>query len=627
MLKKTTTNHNSTAGLNGSAAVSTRPTTLPDGGFDTVKNLNGDDVSLTEVVEAFCKSLYGTLDIPAGQRHTAIFSLSQQLAGWLGSDSVNSIMYTMRGIAPAYPDFVVDVQSGCTTQYRYRTVSYQLREVLVSYNIMRPSSSKSTASAAVVQGQSASATATAAPVQQTTTTADASPSASSGGAELLSVSTGDLPNEIWTCLPSVLQNCLLKIPHWMRAPFLLMLLPVLCMYVHASARDIDNVEMPLLLYNVCVGEASSGKSRLHKFLRKHFLKKILEEDEKERQKLETYKQQKQKANGSQTMSTARPDCGVRVVSKISTNMLLEYLKVANGRNHQPVLLMTDEISGLVAGKKQSTYTDLSQIIRSGYNADVISADSLSLQSSNLSVDVDLNVCIAGQLNYVLEFMGDVTDGSASRYLVGWLEQNMLERPVFGSLTDAEQNDIDKFLESLENFKANGPIELPRTKRVLTQWRDSIVQDLVAAQEAGLPFDKSRFSFSIRQATNALRASALLYIMNGGVEDARNERFGLWIAEEGLKNIYALCADQLNKVDTNIQTIKANRAAYQNSNTKLMALLPDEFNINDLQQAMGKLDLKNELQNAKTKCSELVKLKFAKHKSKGLWSKVKTTYKK
>ena len=350
---------------------------------------------------------------------------------------------------------------------------------------------------------------------------------------------------------------------------------------------------PVFMVVVC-GHAGSGKGFISD-LQDWLLRPILEDDEKGRAELDVYNREKEKKKGAKQLPDKPTPC-MRVLSATSSNgMLLERAKASLG---QPLCVITEEIDESARANKNGAWADKSDIYRKAFDGAVWGQDYLTYSGQ---VRIFVNLIFAGTYVSVRNYFSNVENGLMTRFFFTEMTRDLGQNVEVRK--DGETNDDREAARIVQNLYQQGcTLDIPEPDNIIAfalkkgkQDAYDFNEEKIQEWEASGPDEDHRDTaidlLRRRAAVVLFRASQVMYALEGNRETSVGRAMARWYANESYLNQYIMFADAINesaKENEAIQRkqdIAASRVAKNDALIRLLAKLPEEFSLTDLQNVM------------------------------------------
>lgn len=356
---------------------------------------------------------------------------------------------------------------------------------------------------------------------------------------------------------------------------------------------------PVFMVVVC-GHAGSGKGFIAD-LQEWLLKPVLEDDERGRAELEAYNKEKEKKKGAKQLPDKPTPC-MRVLSATSSNgMLLERAKASLG---QPLCVITEEIDESARANKNGAWADKSDIYRKAFDGALWGQDYLTYSGS---VHIFVNLIFAGTYVSVRNYFQNVENGLMTRFFFTEMTRDLGQNVEVRK--DIETNDDREAARIVRNLYQQGcTLDIPEPENIIAfalkkgkQDAYEFNEEKIQEWEASGPDEDHRDTaidlLRRRAAVVLFRASQVMYALEGNRETSIGRAMARWYANESYLNQYIMFADAINesaKANEAIQRkqdIAASRVAKNDALFRLLAKLPEEFSLTDVQNVMEANGLK------------------------------------
>lgn len=277
-------------------------------------------------------------------------------------------------------------------------------------------------------------------------------------------------------------------------------------------------------------------------------------------------------------------------SSTSETKLKERVYYAQGKY---CMLYTTEVREM-ANQGKNNWGKLDTDLRKAFDRDggVVTNDTCSNQSTNLSVKMRLNAALAGTYDAVRGFFKSAEEGGPSRVIFSFLEEDVLrDRPTYKMPQGKNKEIIEAGIERLMNLPDmdGNPISLPRTVRALEKWQKDLKRRYELTQSER---DKCKVKLSFRALAIGLRCAAIAYILNDEKEDAKVVNVGLYMAQLAHAGCFYLFGEKMTEQSDYQVEANRNKASYEKPVQSLLKCLPLTFNREDLINARRMQGCKN-----------------------------------
>ena len=356
---------------------------------------------------------------------------------------------------------------------------------------------------------------------------------------------------------------------------------------------------PVFMVVVC-GHAGSGKGFIAD-LQEWLLKPILEDDERGRAELDAYNKEKEKKKGAKQLPDKPTPC-MRVLSATSSNgMLLERAKASLG---QPLCVITEEIDESARANKNGAWADKSDIYRKAFDGALWGQDYLTYSGS---VHIFVNLIFAGTYVSVRNYFQNVENGLMTRFFFTEMPRDLGQNVELRK--EGETKDDREAAHIVQNLYQQGcTLDIPEPDNIIAfalkkgkQDAYDFNEEKIQEWEASGPDEDHRDTaidlLRRRAAVVLFRASQVMYALEGNRETSVGRAMARWYANESYLNQYIMFADAINesaKANEAIQRkqdIAASRVAKNDALFRLLAKLPEEFTLTDMQTVMEAKGLK------------------------------------
>ena len=355
------------------------------------------------------------------------------------------------------------------------------------------------------------------------------------------------------------------------------------LFTNLQARYLDGFYHTPTIHNVIYAPASCGKSfarRTVDMLTAHLRRR----DEDTLALEQVYLEACRKAKNSK-QQPEKPALPLRVISGIISQPKLLTRQQEAGGLHQ--LCFVEEIDTLNKGNKGGAYNDKGDMYRNAWDNASYSQDYMSDTTFSGRVNLYLNILATGTPEQVMKFYANPENGLISRLSLCPIEnQEFASIPVWGELTQDEQDEIDRVLDYADTLTYR---TLPDGSEHTLARRD-ITDDMLFMHEplqewleekrllALRTSDTALDHFRKREAVKMFRMAMVCYgCYCGELDEGRRQTiidFCLWWGEHDLSHLLALYG-----------TMVKDQARTKSATKKdLFATLPDAFTVADVEAA-------------------------------------------
>lgn len=414
--------------------------------------------------------------------------------------------------------------------------------------------------------------------------------------------SNELRNPLPKTLPYVFRLIARRFPNNPHAMILCSLPPLGALCTNVRAEYIDGEEESPLFYCILTAPQASGKKVCRK-IDSLLAYPIKDHDDAERQALMDYKKEL-KLHKNDKKQPEEPTTHIRKVpAKISQRVFLERTYYAEGKS---LYSFAEELDSLTQGMKGGSWSNLSDILRLGFDGGEFGSDYASENSFAAVCQARWCMLMAGTWGAVDRFFPNLEDGTMTRFMFAQLEDNqgkpLLPKKSSGAKKEEEAiREEAMALYDLCSQDLQIKISLPNTTKALLDWQDLQIRiwELGGRQDTALDTLRRRSMLMGFRAALVASATDRRFNQREAVKNAGTDKvmkadsptiadFAVWVAQEVLDQQMALFAKQLNQVNRNERRIKleAQSQMRTNSTLKLLAELPDTFTVNQLQAIRG-----------------------------------------
>lgn len=358
---------------------------------------------------------------------------------------------------------------------------------------------------------------------------------------------------------------------------------------------------PVFMTVVC-GHAGSGKGFIAD-LQEWLLKPVLDDDERGRDELQAYEDEKERKKGAKQLPPEPTPC-IRVISATSSNGFV--MKRAKASLGQPLCVITEEIDESSRANKNGPWADKSDIFRKAFDGASWGQDYLIYSGQ---VHIFINLLFAGTYVSVRNFFKNVENGLMTRFFFTEMARDRGKNVEIRS--DYETMDDRKAARIVQQLYEQGStvdIQAPENiiSFTLTKGKKDAYdfnEEKIAEWEASGPDEDHRDEaidlLRRRAAVTLFRASQVCYALEKNRETAVGRAMARWFANESFLNQYIMFGDAINESSRQNEMIQhkqdlaASRIARNDALTRLLEELPEEFSREDLKFAMERRGIKAE----------------------------------
>jgi len=418
-------------------------------------------------------------------------------------------------------------------------------------------------------------------------------------------------------LPKFLKKLLASYPEHQRTTVFfsaLHCLGVLLGRVRAFDRD-GRTSYPLL--NVCiVGPSAAGKSSMEDVC--HLLLKPLKDEDAKQRNLEAiYKENKEKAKNDKKQPE-KPETKIRLIPASTSNAII--LKRAKAVEGLALSLSCTELDSLVKSEKAGSWSEKSDMFRTGFNGEEWGQDYASDNSFSGIVKLLLGFIASGTYHAVSRYFKDVENGLVTRVcfvrlpaMRGQLPprtsrnaKKKIEDYIIEEVTRLYNDNNAEVYEELKDKEGN-PVKdengdiimIPKVyseenKEDFEDWIPENVNNKIldALDEWQLEkiaiynLDKENVAIDIfrrRCGVFGLRAAMIMYVLNGRKLNKMVIDVALWVAEFTLQQLLTLFGKKVNKIEKDDVEILEEAETYvkNNSTLNILARMPEVFTKSEL----------------------------------------------
>lgn len=373
------------------------------------------------------------------------------------------------------------------------------------------------------------------------------------------------------------------------------------------------------LHVAVIGSSGSGKGHCTELFNDLTAHTIQDSDNKEWEKKKANDELRDKmANAKEKPSRYHPK--LRIFEQASKTSILE-LQNNLGKNGM-LLGYFSEVDGLSNAAK-TAYSDLSVILRKGWDGDIFRQFYMSDSSCNTSTKMNISLLTAGTPKAMLERMfsdANCENGLMQRTISVLVPQTQLtfQPPKLNKLSSEETQQRDALIMSLyqkdlELGDETATLSLPKTCKAIENWFNELEQryndGLLSEAEAKL---------SRRCGEFILRAAIPLVALYGE-ETKEIVDFAHWVGEVAH---YTMCRIFGNRVQKNLnesEELINQRIDGRKTALPILDLMPDVFNVTQFKHTRKQA---GQTDNVKSLLSYYVKNGILSKVSRGVYQKVK-----
>lgn len=427
------------------------------------------------------------------------------------------------------------------------------------------------------------------------------------------------PPQLPKKLPELLDLLVGNYDSRFREMLLMSALPVLSAHAsHFRAVYLNGKMIGPQQYVAVIGSSGSGKGNCTDLFREMVKHTLQDNDSKEWEKVkENAELQDKQANAKVRPPKYHPK--LRLFETTSKSSILE-LQTNLGANGM-LLGQFSEVDGL-SSSSRAAYSDISVLLRKGWDGDMHRQFYMSDSTCNTYTQMSISLLMAGTPKAMLERMfGESNcEGGLMQRCIPVLvpkAERTFRPPVMNHLEDEAKAERDKLMLQLYNKDlACGEdtvlLQLPRTRRMIGQWFDSLEQRYNDGQ-----LTEAEADLSHRCGEFMMRAAIPLVALYGKETNAIVD-FARWVGETAHYNMCRIFGQRVQNNILDSEELVNAKIDYRKTAEPLLDVLPDVFTS---KQASEERVKKGQSPNVKVLLSRYTAAGKIKRLSKGLYQKV------
>lgn len=427
------------------------------------------------------------------------------------------------------------------------------------------------------------------------------------------------PPQLPKKLPELLDLLVGNYDSRFREMLLMSALPVLSAHAsHFRAVYLNGKMIGPQQYVAVIGSSGSGKGNCTDLFREMVKHTLQDNDSKEWEKVKENAELRDKqANAKVRPPKYHPK--LRLFETTSKSSILE-LQTNLGANGM-LLGQFSEVDGL-SSSSRAAYSDISVLLRKGWDGDMHRQFYMSDSTCNTYTQMSISLLMAGTPKAMLERMfGESNcEGGLMQRCIPVLvpkAERTFRPPVMNHLEDEAKAERDKLMLQLYNKDlACGEdtvlLQLPRTRRMIGQWFDSLEQRYNDGQ-----LTEAEADLSHRCGEFMMRAAIPLVALYGKETNAIVD-FARWVGETAHYNMCRIFGQRVQNNILDSEELVNAKIDYRKTAEPLLDVLPDVFTS---KQASEERVKKGQSPNVKVLLSRYTAAGKIKRLSKGLYQKV------
>ena len=326
-----------------------------------------------------------------------------------------------------------------------------------------------------------------------------------------------------------------------------------------------------------VGEQSIGKSALTR-MQKVLISKVIEEDNKTRQKSDEYADECIAA-GEGKEKPKDPHYGTRIMMP-STTKAQFYQNIKNLKGKRAIIVCP-EIDSLNVPNNWSHDRGANE--RLMFDTEVSGQDTKSHAGTSACVPLAVNLATSGTPKAVKSHYKNAEDGLVTRIGFCSFPCDMDEEAEEKARTAKNLREVERIQDILLSEAEGDVIYIPQLKKQQLDW---CAQQKTISEASG---NQSICTFRKRAAVMGFRAGCLLYLLDGKKLTRKALEFAKWVSEYVLYFQLKYFGEQMNEsIEENAQMMQTPVFA-RNASSWVFCQILDEFyycNVEDSYKQMG-----------------------------------------
>ncbi len=382
-----------------------------------------------------------------------------------------------------------------------------------------------------------------------------------------------LPPAMPTALPEPIALLTSRTPEAMKPAVAMGVFPPLGAHLHdVKFRYWDGRDYEATFMNVLVAELSSGKSAVNTPI-EYIIADMEARDEVAREKINAWKDACNRIASTQEKPQRPKGLAIQVLDPDMTNAaFVQALADAEGRF---LYTQMDEVELLNALKTNTQAGTVSAILRLAFDCGKYGQVRVAANAVNAKVRVRWNWNASTTIQRVRKFFAkNIADGTLSRLSFATIikdddDWGDIQRPTFGEYGQAFADALQPYIDAL--CTTSGTIVCPEA----IKWADALSLELIGyAREID---DRTYAQLSFRAVLMGFFRAVLLYVVNGCRWSSEIAAFAEWTVRYDLWCKFRFFRDMLHK------DLSGEKTALQRGPVSLLALLPDEFTKQQVQE--------------------------------------------
>lgn len=325
-------------------------------------------------------------------------------------------------------------------------------------------------------------------------------------------------------LPRGIKVALEPFPKHRRPALAIMLLPAFGTLATGARFQYRGSEVHSLSFISClVSPQATGKSSMKK-LCERILKNIIEQDNKNRETLKEYRDEREAA-GLQGPGPKNPHISLRCLDpKTTYAAFVDLMGAAEGKH---LHIIATEIHSI----EETWWWRKGETVRLCFDNDNGGQDAKSNNAAQGHLPFYCNMDLSGTPNAVMQKFKDPENGSVGRVAFCTYERDNVDddEDVDKARTDENEAELDTYIDKLmketpSKDNEKNPYVLKRTLKAILDWCKSKKNLYEMTREESVD------TFRKRSAVIGFRAGALAFLLEDKHETATTIKFGLWVAE-------------------------------------------------------------------------------------------------
>ena len=385
--------------------------------------------------------------------------------------------------------------------------------------------------------------------------------------------TAATPPEMPAVLPDPIALLTSRTPERMKPAVAMAVFPPLGAHLHETKfRYWDGRDYEATFMNVLVAELSSGKSAVNAPI-EYIIADMEARDEVARNKENEWKAKCATISSAKDKPERPKGLAMQVLSSDMTNAaFVQRLADAEGKF---LYTQMDEVELLNALKTNTQGNTVSAILRLAFDCGRYGQERVASNAVNAKVRVRWNWNASTTIQRVRKFFAkNIADGTLSRLSFATITKDDddwgdVARPTFGEYGQTFADELSPYIDALCNV--SGTVVCPEA----IQWADALSLELIGyAREID---DRTYAQLSFRAVLMGFFRAVLLYVVNGCRWSTVIADFAAWTVRYDLWCKMRFFRDMLHK------DLEGEKTALQRGPVSLLALLPDEFTKQQVQE--------------------------------------------